>query len=68
MTPDRLAEIGRALYGGRWQSDMADALGVDRRTVRRWMTGDYPVPPRAVADLRAMLETRATEIGRLLAA
>jgi transcriptional regulator with XRE-family HTH domain len=68
MTPDHLAAIGRALYGARWQSDMADALGVDRRTIRRWMAGQNPVPAAADAEMRRLLERRGAEIGRLLAA
>ncbi len=35
----RLATIGEALYGARWQSPLADDLGVSRETIRRWMSG-----------------------------
>lgn len=48
MTRTDLAAIGRQLYGDRWQTAMAQALGVADRTVRRWAAGQA-VPP-AVAD------------------
>jgi DNA-binding transcriptional regulator YiaG len=34
---------GQALYGPRWQSELARALGVSDRTVRRWSaSGELP--------------------------
>lgn len=36
MTSSDLAVIGEALYGPRWQSDLARDLGVTDRTMRRW--------------------------------
>jgi hypothetical protein len=32
--------VGHALYGERWQSELARDLDVDPRTVRRWVAGD----------------------------
>lgn len=43
-TPDTLADIGRALYGERWQSPLAEALGINRETLRRWLTGSSHLP------------------------
>lgn len=40
MTPADLRTIGRLLYGNRWQTPMARALGVHPRTVVRWERGD----------------------------
>ena len=31
--------VGTYLYGGRWQSALADAVGVNPRTVRGWIEG-----------------------------
>jgi len=42
VTPDRFAETGRALYGDKWQSDTARSLGVNDRTVRRWLVEGVP--------------------------
>jgi hypothetical protein len=50
LTPATLNRIGTALYGGYWQTQLADALGVNQRTVRRWVAGDLPIP-----DLRSEL-------------
>ncbi len=50
MTPATLNRIGTALFGGYWQTQLADALGVNPRTVRRWVSGELPIP-----DLREEL-------------
>ena len=44
-TPDGLAAVGRALFGAEWQTRMADALGVHRQSIRRWLNGQMPLPP-----------------------
>lgn len=44
MNPSSLREIGEALYGEEWQSDLARAVGVTSRTVRRWLAGDRGTP------------------------
>lgn len=58
MTPDLLHEAGAALYGPRWRADLADALSVSERTVRRWAAGEWPVPSGARRDIRALLAER----------
>lgn len=59
MKPKELAEIGVELYGERgWQTRMAEALGVDGSTVRRWVSGAVPVPTTAAAALRCFLERK----------
>lgn len=35
MSPDRLAAIGRAIYGEHWTAELARALDVTKRTVER---------------------------------
>jgi transposase-like protein len=56
-----LVESGEALYGERWQSELARDLGVADRTVRRWVAGATPVPPGVFADLlRMVVERQAT--------
>ncbi len=44
MTPDLLRQVGEALYGPRWQSDLARELSVDGSLMRRWISGDRPIP------------------------
>jgi len=58
-----LREAGEALYGPRWQSDIARDLGVSDRTVRRWDAGQNAIPPGVWANIRALLKER----GRALA-
>jgi len=60
MTPDALASAGRLLFGGQWQSPLARALGVNRRTIQRWLSGtETPRDPDYIqARLRALLKAR----------
>lgn len=56
MTSAELAKAGRKLYGERgWQTRLAEALGVDGSTVRRWVSGAVPVPTTAAAAIRCFL-------------
>ena len=56
MTSAELAAAGRALYGERWQSPLARALGLSDRHMRRLVAGE-----------RAITEETALAIERLLA-
>ena len=47
-----------ALYGPRWQSDLARDLQVSDRTVRRWDAGANDVPEGVWDELRALLRAR----------
>lgn len=42
MTP--LEQIGLFLYGRFWQTELAEALNVSRRSVCRWVKGSHPIP------------------------
>ena len=53
-----LREVGEALYGPRRQSDLARALGVSDRTMRRWIAGEFSIPDGLAAELRALLKAR----------
>lgn len=55
---DLLREAGEALYGPRWQSDLARDLGVSDRTVRRWIAGTFDVPDGVWTQIRALLRQR----------
>lgn len=56
--------IGRALYGRAWQRDLAEALGVSERTVRRWVAG-HPVPAGAWADIAGVASRKSAEMKRI---
>lgn len=56
MTPDELKDAGRELFGNGWQTRLAEHLGVDGSTVRRWVSGAVPVPNPAAAAIRCFLD------------
>jgi DNA-binding transcriptional regulator YiaG len=62
MSPQLLSEAGAALYGPRWQSELARALKVSDRTMRRWAAGEWPVPPNVWQELRAILKVHGHAI------
>lgn len=57
MTP--LETAGRALFGSAWQCQMAKALDVNERTVRRWYAGDSAIPDGIWAELVPLLRAHA---------
>lgn len=65
MTPDLLREAGEALYGARWQSDLARALGVQERSMRRWLAGDRSIPEKMPDDLRGLLRAKGTALAQV---
>jgi hypothetical protein len=65
--PEFVRRAGAALYGERWLTPLAMALGnVDPRTVRRWAGGQRPVPPGVRARVVAMVRERIAELEELL--
>jgi hypothetical protein len=66
MSPDELAARGRALYGERWQTSLAQDLAVADRTMRRWLAGESSIPEGVENELRRVLETRLRVIGGLI--
>ncbi len=58
MSADLLRQCGEALYGSRWQTDLAAALGVSDRTIRRWATDQTSVPRGVYTDLLRMTMER----------
>jgi hypothetical protein len=44
LTSFTLRKAGFALYGEQWRSELARALGVTDRTVRRWSHDEYSIP------------------------
>ena len=65
MTPSRLSEIGQALYGGRWKTPLARALGVDYQTVLDWSAGRTQISPARAAAIASLLLKRRSEIAAL---
>lgn len=53
-----LIQYGEALYGHRYQRELAEALGVNERTMRRWVAGDTSPPNSVLDDLKALVRER----------
>ena len=58
MTAADLRALGEALYGSRWKSELARALGIHLSTLRNWTSGHQRVPPARVLEIRALAERR----------
>jgi DNA-binding transcriptional regulator YdaS (Cro superfamily) len=68
LSPDVLRAAGEALYGAVWQSALAHALGVNPRTLRRWLSGEIAIGAEYAPRIAALLRRRRGVIDRLLAA
>lgn len=62
---DLLIETGQALYGQQWQTALARDLGVNDRTMRRWVAGQFPVPVGVRAELVTLLKERGVMLDAL---
>ena len=66
MTPALLTQAGEALYGASWRAPLARDLGIDERTIRRWVAGTYPVPNGVTANLERIIADHAAELSRIV--
>lgn len=56
MTSDQLRKACVKLYGEHgWQTRLAEELGVDGSTVRRWVSGAVPIPNPVAAAVTCFL-------------
>jgi hypothetical protein len=62
-----LQRAGEALYGPRWQSELARDLAVSDRTMRRWVAGDGAPSPGVYLDLLRLTQERAQALDALAA-
>jgi len=65
MTPETLREAGEALYGALWQSALARDLGINERTMRRWVAGDNAIPESIRSEILGMVRQRAATLNRI---
>lgn len=65
MTTRLLHEIGAALYGPRWQTDLSRDLSVSDRTMRRWAAGADEPRQGVFLDLHRILLERAMTLDAL---
>ena len=57
-----LQATGEALFGERWQTGIANALGISDRHVRRMLADDTTLSPGMALDLWRICEERAQDI------
>jgi hypothetical protein len=67
MRAEMLARVGTALYGPKWQTDLAADLGVNDRTMRYWATGQRAIPDRIASELLALVTARGAELAAVAA-
>lgn len=71
MTRDQLHTIGHALYGSKWQTELArnivnlDGLELDKRRVQQWACGARPVPDWLLLELKTLARKRMQEIEQI---
>src|SRR5262245_23412767 len=58
--------VGPALFGRNWQSELADWLGMNRRTIRRWMSGEDEPRPVVWTELLEITRERHTQLAALI--
>lgn len=65
--PAELEFAGQALFGDRWQTDLANALQLsDARRIRQWMAGERKIPVGVWADICGLLRHRQMSIDNVL--
>jgi hypothetical protein len=62
---DLLHDAGEALFGPRWQRELARALGYSERAVRRWVAGDANPPADIGPKLRALIDARMAVLAEI---
>jgi len=61
-----LQRVGEALYGPRWQSDLARDLAVSDRTMRRWVADAADRPAGVYIDCLRLVTERAETLDTLI--
>ena len=62
----RLEQVGKALYGPRWQTYLAQDLGITDRQMRRWVSGETTEPEDLPERLEALVRARIKALAKLL--
>jgi hypothetical protein len=65
MSSNLLRDTGEALYGPRWQSELARDLNVADRTMRRWTAKTDDLPQGVALDLLRLCDKRAQTLNEI---
>jgi hypothetical protein len=60
-----LRQVGEALFGARWQSDLSRAIGISDRTMRRWIADPHEIPEGVWSDISALILQRIAALDKL---
>ena len=60
MTRDELKAIGERMYPGRWQTALAQDIGVTVRQMQRYASGESAIPEPAARLIRILAEQSKT--------
>jgi len=58
MNREFLESAGKLLFGNRWQTDIAELISVNDRTVRRWISGKSEIPAGIKPNIISALKNR----------
>ena len=61
-----LESTGMALYGPRWQADLARDMGMSVRHMRRLVSGEAALSDGMIVDLRRIAEERAADLDEVI--
>jgi len=63
---DLLRRAGTLLFGQAWQPELARALGINRRTIERWMAGSREPGEETWAEITELLFEHRDDLADLL--
>lgn len=67
MNKELLIEVGQALYGDQWQSNLARELNINSRNIRHWLKEDT-APDWLGKELKTLLQNQEKKTKELLGA
>ncbi|MBR0912649.1 hypothetical protein [Bradyrhizobium japonicum] len=53
-----LRQVGEVLFGSSWQTQLANAISVSDRSMRRWVSGEDAIPPGVWRDIHYHARSR----------
>jgi len=56
VTPGEFIATGELLFGSRWRTPMAKALGLSDRIIRYYQSGERPISPAIASKVRGLAD------------